>query len=137
MAKKNIPGTVAVSGGVAAFLADSAAFDNLTGERYAGLNVLKLAAGQSALGLVISAIGVQEVKGRGKEKGKTRKIPSYSAKAPDGAEYRLPLNASFVAKMEEAKVKVGDTVAIRRGEDYVSKAGNRGTSFDLLVQARK
>lgn len=137
MAKKNIPGTESVNGGVASFLTDAAAFDNLNGERFAGLNVLKLAAGQAAVGLVVSAIGTQKVKGRGKEKGKTREIPSYSAKAPDGREYRLPLNASFVAKMQDAKVKVGDTVAIRRGDDYVSKEGNRGTSFDLIVQARK
>lgn len=119
------------------FIMDAAALADIKGERFAGANILKLGPGQGARDLVVTKIGVQKVKGRGKDKGKTREIPSYAATAPDGREYRLPLNASFVAKMQDAKVKVGDTIALARGEDYTSREGNRGVSFDLIVQARK
>lgn len=118
------------------FRTTAAAFAALSGERFSGLNVLKLAAGESALGLVITKIGTQTVKGRGKEKNKTRNIPAYSAEA-GGKEWKLPLNASLVAKLIEAKVKVGDTIAIARGDEYTSKDGNKGTSYELVVQARK
>lgn len=118
------------------FRTDASAFAALTGERFSGLNVLKLLPGQAALGLVITKIGVQKVKGRGKEKNKVREIPAYSAEA-EGKEWKLPLNASLVAKLQEAKVKVGDTIAIARGDEYTSKDGNKGSSFELVVQARK
>lgn len=118
------------------FRADAATFAALQGERFSGLNVLKLTAGQSAMNLVITAIGTQTVKGRGKEKNKTRNIPAYSAEA-GGKVWKLPLNASLVAKLVEAKVKVGDTIAIARGDEYTSKDGNKGTSYELVVQARK
>ena len=107
------------------------------GEVFAGLNVLKLSPGQAAAGLVIAKIGTQVVKGRGKEKGKTREIPSYSATAPDGNEYRLPLNRSFVDKAVEAKVAVGDEITLIAEDEYVSKDGNRGMGFSLIVTARK
>jgi hypothetical protein len=119
------------------FIVDAGTLNREAGEVFAGLNILKLKPGQAAAGLVIAKIGVQIVKGRGKEKGKTREIPSYAAKAPDGIEYRLPLNRSFVDKMVEAKVKVGDTVTVIAEDEYVSKDGNRGMGFSLIVTARK
>lgn len=118
------------------FIVDAGTISRDAGEVFAGLNVLKLKPGQAAAGLVIAKIGVQVVKGRGKEKGKTREIPSYAAKAPDGVEYRLPLNRSFVDKMVEAKVKVGDTVTVIAEDEYVSKEGNRGMGFSIIVTAR-
>jgi hypothetical protein len=114
----------------------SAADIKREGEVFAGLNVLKLSPGQAAQGLVIAKIGTQIVKGRGKEKGKTREIPSYAATGPDGNEYRLPLNRSFVDKAVEAKLSVGDEITLIAEDEYVSKDGNRGMGFSLIVTAR-
>jgi hypothetical protein len=107
------------------------------GEVFAGKNVLKLAPGQAAAGLVIAKIGTQIVKGRGKEKGKTREIPAYTATAPDGNDYGLPLNRSFIDKASDAKLAVGDTVTVVCEGEYVSKDGNRGVGYALIVTGRK
>lgn len=126
------------AGGIQEFKMDASAFQALGGERFSGMNVLKLNTNEAVQGLVISKIGIQKVKGRGKDKGKTREIPSYAATLGEGGkEYRLPLNASFVQKCDEAKIKIGDTIAVLKGEGYESKEGNKGVSFELLVQARK
>jgi len=137
MANKNIPGTENAKGMVKAAALDMAAFTALSGEKFTGLNVLKLSPNTGVAGLVVTKISTQKVKGRGKDKGKVREIPSYTVRNADGQEVRAPLNASFVMKCESAKVKVGDTLAIWRGEGYESKDGNKGISFDLVVQARK
>jgi len=126
------------SGNVSEFIMDSTAFQSLGGERFAGLNVLKLETDQAIGGLIISKISVQKVKGRGKDKNKVREIPSYAATLGEGGkEFRLPLNASFVMKCADAKLKVGDTIAILKGAAYTSKDGNKGVSYELLVQKRK
>jgi len=115
---------------------DLSAFSSLGGEKFTGLNVLKLAVNQAVGDLTVTKIGVQKVKGRGKDKGKVREIPSYTVKAAGGREYRAPLNASFVMKCADAGVKVGDVIAIARGEGYETKDGNKGIAFDLVVQSR-
>ena len=119
------------------FIKSAAEVANIGGERFAGLNVLKLTDGQAAEGLVISKIGTQVVKGRGKEKGKSREIPSYAAKAPGGLEYRLPLNRSFIDKAGEAKLKVGDEITLICEGAYTSKDGNKGTGFSIVVTKRR
>lgn len=118
------------------FIVSASEINKTEGEVFAGINVLKLEEGQAAAGLVISKIGEQLVKGRGKEKGKTRKIPSYAATAPDGMEYRLPLNRSFVDKCTDAKLAVGDTITLVCEGGYVSKEGNRGVGYTLIVTGR-
>lgn len=118
------------------FILDVSQIQRDGAEVFGGLNVLRLNPGQGAAGLVITKIGTQTVKGRGKEKGKTRELPSYSATAPDGVEYRLPLNRSFVDKAVEAKLKVGDTITLICEGEYKSKEGNRGMGYTLLVTAR-
>lgn len=126
------------AGNISEFVMDASAFQSLGGERFSGLNVLKLETDQAVGSLVISKIGVQKVKGRGKDKNKVREIPSYAATLGEGGkEFRLPLNASFVMKCVEAKIKVGDTIAILKGAAYTSKDGNKGVSYELLVQKRK
>ncbi len=118
------------------FRVSAAELANVEGERFEGLNVLKLNEGEAADGLAISEIGTQKVKGRGKEKGKVREIPSYAAKAPDGKTYRLPLNRSFIDKAVAASLAVGDTIALICEGGYTSKDGNKGTGYSLIVRAR-
>lgn len=118
------------------FIVEAGTLNREAGEVFSGMNVLKLQPGQAAQGMVIAKIGIQIVKGRGKEKGKKREIPSYAAKAPDGTEYRLPLNRSFVDKAVEAKLAVGDTITLIAEDAYVSKDGNKGMGFSLIVTAR-
>lgn len=106
------------------------------GEVFAGLNVLKLEPGQAAQGLVIEKIGSVKVKGRGKEKGKVRELPSYSAKAPDGLSYRLPINRSFLDKASEAELAEGDTITVVCEGGYTTKDGNKGIGYSLIVTER-
>ena len=137
MAKAAKEGQISGTAGKKTFIIGADAFRALTGERFEGLNVLKLAEGEAATGLVVTQIGTQKVKGRGKDKGKVREIASYAVKAADGRTYKAPLNKSFIMKCEDAKVKVGDTIAIARGEGYTSNDGNKGVSYELVVQSRK
>ena len=50
---------------------------------------------------------------------------------------RAEVAASLVEKLREAKVKIGDVIAILRTEDYVSKTyGTKGKSFELKIISR-
>jgi hypothetical protein len=140
MAKKNAsaiaPSAALTRESLRSFIVSANDIKRDEGEVFAGLNVLKLEEGQAAAGLVVSKISEQLVKGRGKEKGKTRKIPSYAATAPDNMEYRLPLNRSFVDKCQDAKLALGDTITLICEGAYTSKEGNKGVGYSLIVTAR-
>lgn len=136
MAKSQIPAGLEKVPASQSFRVSADSLRGLAGERFEGMNVLKLAANEGVDGIVISKIGVQKVKGRGKEKGKVREIPSYAGTAPDGKEYRLPLNRSFVDKAVEAKLAIGDTIAIICEGGYESKEGNKGLGFSIVVRER-
>lgn len=122
------------------FVTDAAAFDNLQGETFAGLNVLKLAVGQTAGPLVVTRVlrDVPVSRKSKKEKGeKVRNVDKYFATAPNKTEYAMPISASFVLRAREAKLDVGDTFFLRRGKDYKNPAfANKGASYELKITAR-
>ncbi len=115
---------------------DASAFQKLGGETFAGLNILKLNPGEAAGPLEITEILFnQDLGSTGKKKKKP--VDVYCAKDPAGIAVRLPVAASLTMKLKDAKVGVGDKIAIFRGDDYTSKVyGTKGASFELKVLER-
>lgn len=134
--KKGMENTEANPQGIKGAFMDAAAFRALQGERFTGLNILKLQPGQGAGPLeIVKILPNQDLGSTGKKKKKP--VDVYCAKDSDGIELRLPVAQSLTQKLKDAKVGVGDVVAILRGEDYVSKTyGNKGASFELTVISR-
>lgn len=118
-----------------AVIFDAAKFDEMQGETFAGLNVLKLKKGEAAGPIEITEILLQQKLGKGKAAAKRKPVDVYCGKVA-GVACRLPCAASLVMKMKEAKVAVGDTVAIKRLDDYETAFGNPGASYHLKVLAR-
>ena len=113
------------------------AFDALGGEVYSGLNILKLAEGEAAGPFRFLKTVTQEMPAKGKKPAQT--VTCYVGEhiVYPGREIRLPLAASFVKKCEDAALKKGDILAVRRGGDYVDKTYRQTCQgFDLKVMAR-
>ena len=113
------------------------AFDALGGEVYSGLNILKLAEGEAAGPFRFLKTVTQEMPAKGKKPAQS--VLCYVAEhvVYPGREIRLALAASFVKKCEDAALKKGDIIAVRRGGDYVDKTYRQTCQgFDLKVMAR-
>jgi len=138
MAKK-IEGTEPAVVSAPKVFMDVTAFRNMSGETFAGLNILKLEPGQAAGPLTITKILLnQDLGSGGTGKRKKKPVDVYVANDPEGTEVRLPVAASLTMKLKDAKVGPGDVVAILRGDDYKSKVyGTRGASYELKVLSRK
>lgn len=144
MAKK-IEGTEPVKKGmkVGGLFMDAAAFNNLGGETFAGLNILKLLPGQAAGPFTLTKILPNQKLGDddGGKKGKKKPVDVYVAVDDDKTEVRMPVAASFVGKAKDAKLAVGDTFAVMRGENYKTKFDGknsepRGASYLLKILSR-
>jgi hypothetical protein len=120
----------------------SEAFDNLTGEIYAGLNIVKLEPGEAAGPFRLLRIDRDvEIARPGKKKnGTPGKVDKYVGEhlAFKGREAQMPIAASFLGKCDDSKLAVGDIFAFRRGENYTDKTyGQKNCqSFELKVLAR-
>jgi hypothetical protein len=115
----------------------SSAFDALGGEVFSGLNILKLSEGEAAGPFRFLRTVEQEMPAKGKKPAQI--VTCYVAEhiVYPGREIRLPLAASFVKKCEDAAIKKGDILAVRRGGDYVDKTYRQTCQgFDLKVMAR-
>lgn len=141
MAKKNSKSNIneitePVEGGVRnqSIVTDGSEFDELNGELYAGLNILKLNEGQATGAIQIVNILRDQKLGKGKIKN-SKPVDVYVGMA-NGIQVRCPIAASFVSKMKEANVKIGDTVAFKRTEDYKSQFGVKGAGYHVKVLAR-
>lgn len=137
MARKNTSapaGTESVP--VSKIFMNADAFRNLGGETYAGLNIVKLNPGQAAGPFKITEILFnQDLGSTGKKKKKP--VDVYCATDSDGVAVRLPVAASLTQKLKDAKVSIGDEIAILRGDDYTSKVyGTKGASYELKVLKR-
>ena len=114
---------------------DADAFRSMKGETFAGLNILKLEPGKAAGPITIKDVLLNQKLGKDSAAKKRKPVDVYVGEH-DGVQIRLPVAASFVAKMKDAKVKVGDVIAILRGEDYTSQFKTRGASYELKVLSR-
>jgi hypothetical protein len=113
---------------------DSSAFNNEKGELFAGLNILKLKAGEAAGPFVLKNIMLQQKLGKDK---KMKPVDVYVADH-QGLELRMPAAASFIGKAKDSNLSVGDTFLVRRDEnDYVSAFGKRDcASYQIKITAR-
>lgn len=102
-------------------------FDNAEGEAFVGLNLLKLNVGQADGPFVVEQIAMKEF-GEGKRK---KEIPQMVAKK-GSTPYTMPIAASFIARMEDAKLAKGDTFLLKRTEDYVSSEGTEGCQSYII-----
>lgn len=114
---------------------DAAAFGNMGGETFAGMNILKLEVGKAAGPIVIKKILKDQILGKGSAAKKRKPVDVYVGEL-NKIEVRLPVAASLVGKLKDAKVGVGDTIAILREDDYVSQFKTRGASYILKVISR-
>ena len=114
---------------------DASAFRDMKGETFAGLNILKLEPGKAAGPITIKDILLNQKLGKDSAAKKRKPVDVYVGDF-EGTQIRLPVAASFVAKAKEAKLKVGDVIAILRGEDYTSQFKTRGASYELKVLSR-
>jgi hypothetical protein len=115
------------------FKMDLAAFNAMEGELFAGLNILKLQPGTADGPFTITAV----LKAQQLNKKLKSKVDVYVAKRDGkGAEIRMPASKGFVMKAADAKLKVGDTFAVARGDDYDSKFKTKGQSYQIKVLAR-
>lgn len=117
------------------YFLDAASFHETEGETYAGLNILKLQPGQGAGPIEITKILKDQQLGKGSAARKRKPTDVYEGQLK-GITIRLPVAASLVQKLRDAKVGVGDVIAIFRGEDYESAFKTRGASYLLKVISR-
>lgn len=138
MAKKNEPvisaedlksaSTVPSTGG---FVMSASAFDDVDGEVYAGLNILKLKEGEAAGPLVLKEIKLRQQLGT----DKSRKPVDVYIAAFNKTEMRMPVAASFVQKAKDAKLSIGEVFYLKRSEDYVAKKFGKAkcAAYELKV----
>lgn len=104
-------------------------FDNAQGESFVGLNLLKLNVGQADGPFVVESITMKEF-GKGSRKNDLPQMVARKGTTP----YTMPIAASFIARMEDAKLAKGDTFLLKRTEDYTSQDGTEGCqSFIIKV----
>jgi hypothetical protein len=127
------------------FVMDASMFDSTEGEEFAGLNVLALEVGQPAGPFVISRIlrGVPVSK-KVDPKKKKKPVDKYFAfltdmngvKIAGKSEVALPIAAAFTMKCNDAGVKEGDIIALKRTADYDSGQPAKGKGYILKVIKR-
>jgi hypothetical protein len=107
---------------------DRAAFDAAEGEVFSGLNLLKLEVGEADGPFIITEVLPDQILNDKYTKG----VDVYIGKRCDrngvalgtAAAIRLPASASFAQKCrDDAKLAIGDVIAVARDADYTSKAG--------------
>ena len=115
------------------FFMDISSFRTQKGEKLAGLNIIKLGLNEAAGPLVLARILLnQKLNPKYKET-----VDVYIATDSEGGEWRAPASASFVTKAKESKLSIGDTFAILRSDDYISKLNSKACqSYELTIMAR-
>lgn len=107
-------------------------FFGAEGEAFVGLNILQLKVGEADGPFVVDKIELKKF-GEGKRANEIPQVTAMKGNIP----YTMPIAASFVARIEDAKLAKGDTFLIMRTEDYTSKDGTEGCeSYIIKVTAR-
>ena len=115
-------------------LSDPDAFDTAKGEKFAGLNILKLKPGEAAGPFVL--VNILRDQQLGDSKKKMKPVDVYVASFGN-QEVRMPVAASFVGKAMDSKLGIGDTFLVKRLEDYTDKKyGRECHAYALNITAR-
>lgn len=118
---------------------DASAFDSLSGEKFLGLNIIKLEIGEAGGPFVL--IGILKDQNLSKKvklkKGQKPKLVDVYVGSHNGSEIRMPASASFVEKAKSSRLAVGDTFAIKRVANYPNPHGGKdGQGFELIIIER-
>jgi hypothetical protein len=105
---------------------DESIFDSIEGEIFSGLDLLKLKQNQASAPMVyLRKLPAREISkkypGKLVETSVAQRV--NEAGLPIGGEIQLPASTALIMKIDEAKLKAGDIFAIKRVEDYTSRAG--------------
>ncbi len=112
-------------------------FRALNGEKFAGLNILKLEPGTGGGPFTLTKILPKQDLGGGAGKGKRKPVDVYVAEDSAKVEVRMPIAASFTGKAKDAKLAIGDSFAVFRQDDYTSKKfGSKCASYEITVTGR-
>lgn len=116
------------------FVHESSVFDDLDGEVFAGLNILRLKEGEVGGPFVLKEILEKQKLGTS---AKRKPVDVYVAMS-NNVEIRMPVAAGFVTKAKAAKLSEGDEFWVRRVEDYVAKkfGKNNCASYEIKVTKR-
>ncbi len=107
-------------------------FDNIQGESFVGLNLLKLEVNQADGPFVIQSVAMKKF-GEGSRAKELPQVIALKGNTP----YTMPIAASFVARFEDASIGKGDSFVLKRTNDYTSQEGTEGChSYILKVTAR-
>lgn len=123
----------------ATHLMDASAFDNLDGEKFLGLNILKIEKGQAAGPFILTEVLRDQNLNKKKKlkKGEKPKLINVYVGQFNKTSMRMPASASFTMKADENKLAVGDTYAIKRVEDYPNPNGGKdGQGYELIIIER-
>lgn len=107
-------------------------FDNSKGESFVGLNLLKLQVNQADGPFVVESITMKKF-GTGTRQKELPQVVGIKGSTP----YTMPISASFIARMEDAGLKKGDSFLIKRTDDYTSSEGTENCqSYIIKVTGR-
>lgn len=102
-------------------------FDNAQGESFVGLNLLKLRVGEADGPFVVASLALKKF-GEGARAKELPQVVGMKGSTP----YTMPISASFIARLEDAKLAKGDTFLIKRTEDYTSQEGTEGCQSYII-----
>jgi len=108
-------------------------------EVFAGKRILKLKIGEAAGPFLLVEIQKDQDLSPAGAKGRKKLAPVdvYIATDATGTKINMPVAAAFLSKALEANLAVGDSFAVQRTEDYISKAyGTKGVGYALAIISR-
>lgn len=109
------------------YIMDPAEFDSASGMEYGGqADILVLNVGEAAGPLIYQGVQPMILS------GKTINV-HLAADTVVGEQHRLPIQASFLRSIDQARLSPGDEFAVRRHEDVVKKEGvGKGTPMAIF-----
>ncbi len=140
MAKKSTTsGVDMTTGKIGSYKMDVSAFDNLTGEKLLGLNIIELKVGEAAGPFrLVNILKDQNLAKKQKlKKGEKPKLIDIYVGENGGNQVRMPASASFILKAQESKLSIGDIFAVKRLPDYPNPNGGMpGKDWHLVITER-
>jgi hypothetical protein len=111
------------------YLMDEAAWDTVDGQEFGGASgILELKVGEVA--------GIFTYTGHQQITTDLGDATVHTALDEDGAQWRLPIQATFLRAVDQAGLKMNDKFAIRRDEDVLKKRG-KGAGKPMAIFAIK
>ncbi len=127
------------TGKIGSYKMDASAFDNLTGEKALGLNIIEIAVGEAAGPFkLVNILKDQNLNKKKKlAKGEQPKLIDVYVGEIGNVQVRMPASASFILKAKDLKLSLGDVFAVKRLPDYPNPHGGKdGKDYHLVIIER-